>query len=166
MLQRQPPRFLDALEVLARHRVDYIVVGGIAAVLGGAPISTFDLDIVHDRAADNVERLLGALTELDARYRDLTGRVLRVEALGLRGPGHHLLSTRFGPLDVLGRIGQASDYQSLVGESAPRPLGVHQVRVLGLPALIRSKVEAGRDKDRAVLAILRRTLEESEKLSD
>lgn len=166
MLQRQPPRFLDALEVLARHRVDYIVVGGIAAVLGGAPISTFDLDIVHDRAADNVERLLGALTELDARYRDLTGRVLRVEALGLRGPGHHLLSTRFGPLDVLGRIGQASDYQSLVGESAPRPLGVHQVRVLGLPALIRSKVEAGRDKDRAVLAILRRTLEESEKPSD
>jgi hypothetical protein len=46
-----PPsvRFVDALEVLGRHRVRFIVVGGVAAVLGGAPVSTFDLDIVHDR---------------------------------------------------------------------------------------------------------------------
>jgi len=108
---RQPPKFKDALEVLARHHVDFIVVGGVAAVLGGAPISTFDLDIVHDRAPTNVARLLSALTDLDARYRDLTGRVLRLEARGLE-------------------------------------------------ALIRSKVEANRDKDRAVLPILHRTLEE------
>jgi hypothetical protein len=42
-----------------------------------------------------------------------------------------------------------------------RPLDGLTVRVLGLAALIRSKIEAGRDKDRAVLATLRRTLEES-----
>lgn len=35
--------------MLAGHGVDFIVVGGVAAVLGGAPISTFDLDIVHAR---------------------------------------------------------------------------------------------------------------------
>lgn len=40
---RQPPKFKDALEVLARHHVDFIVVGGVAAVLGGAPSPTFDL---------------------------------------------------------------------------------------------------------------------------
>jgi hypothetical protein len=80
---RQPPKFKEALEVLAGHHVDFVVVGGVAAVLGGAPISTFDLDIVHDRTQTNVVRLLSALTDLDARYRDLTGRVLRPEAHAL-----------------------------------------------------------------------------------
>jgi hypothetical protein len=101
---RQPPKFREALEILAAHHVDFVVVGGVAAVLGGAPISTFDLDIVHDRAPTNVVRLLDALAALDARYRDLTGRVLRPEARALEGEGHHLLLTRCGPLDVLGRM--------------------------------------------------------------
>lgn len=118
---RQPPKFKEALEILACHHVDFVVVGGVAAVLGGAPISTFDLHIVHDRAPTNVARLLFALTDLDARYRDLTGRDLRPEAHGLEGEGHHLLLTRCGPLDVLERIGVGRGYQDLIGDSAMRP---------------------------------------------
>lgn len=160
---RQPPKFKEALEVLSHHHVDFVVVGGVAAVLAGAPISTFDLDIVHDRSPANVVRLLAALTDLDARYRDLTGRVLRPEARALEGEGHHLLLTRCGPLDVLGNIGVGRSYQDLIADSIERPLGEIVVWVLGLEALIRAKTEAGRDKDRAVLPILRRTLEESSK---
>jgi hypothetical protein len=160
---RQPPKFKEALEVLARHHVDFVVVGGVAAVLGGAPISTFDLDIVHERSPTNVARLLSALTDLDARYRDLAGRDLRPEARGLEGEGHHLLLTRCGPLDVLGQIGLGRGYQDLIEDSVLRPLGEISVCVLGLEALIRSKIEAARDKDRAVLPILRRTLEEGGK---
>jgi hypothetical protein len=159
-MTRQPPKFREALEALARHHVDFVVVGGIAAVLAGAPISTFDLDIVHDRSPENVARLLAALADLDARYRDLTGRVLRPEARGLEGEGHHLLLTRCGPLDVLGRIGHGHGYQELIADSASRQLGDITIHILGLEALIRTKLEAGRDKDRAVLDILRRTLEE------
>lgn len=160
---RQPPKFKEALEILARQGVELIVVGGVAAVLGGAPISTFDLDIVHDRTSANVERLLAALGELDARYRDLTGRVLRPDAHGLAGAGHHLLLTRCGPLDVLGQIGAGHGYGDLLGDSVVQPIGALHVRVLGLEALIRSKTEANRDKDRAVLAILRRTLAERDR---
>jgi hypothetical protein len=159
-MTRQPPKFREGLEVLARHHVDFVVVGGVAAVLAGAPISTFDLDIVHDRSQANVARLLAALADLDARYRDLTGRLLRPEALGLEGEGHHLLLTRCGPLDVLGRIGHGRGYQELIADSTKRQLGEIAIHVLGLEALIRTKLEAGRDKDRAVLPILRRTLEE------
>jgi hypothetical protein len=39
------PRFAGLLEVLARHRVEFILVGGVAAILEGAPVSTLDLDI-------------------------------------------------------------------------------------------------------------------------
>jgi hypothetical protein len=160
---RQPPKFKEALEVLVHHHVDFVVVGGVAAVLGGAPISTFDLDIVHDRSPTNVARLLSALSDLDARYRDLTGRVLRPEPRALEGEGHHLLLTRCGPLDVLGNIGLGRSYQDLIADSIKLPLGEMTICVLGLEALIRAKIEAGRDKDRAVLPILRRTLEESSK---
>src|SRR3954471_19930565 len=146
---RQPPKFKEALEVLVHHHVDFVVVGGVAAVLGGAPISTFDLDIVHDRSPANVARLLSALADLDARYRDLTGRILRPEAHALEGEGHHLLLTRCGPLDVLGKIGVNRGYHELLAESVARSLGAFTIHVLGLEALIRAKTEANRDKDRA-----------------
>ena len=38
----EKPSFRAALEVLSRNRVDFVVVGGVAAVLNGAPISTKD----------------------------------------------------------------------------------------------------------------------------
>lgn len=159
-MQRQPPRFKEVLAVLGHYEVEAIIVGGVAAVLGGAPVSTFDLDIVHRRSAENVGRLLAALADLDARYRDLAGRVLRPEATALLGPGHHLLMTRCGPLDVLGQIGAGSGYDELVAETEVLAVAGVSVRVLALAALIRTKEQAGRDKDRAVLPILRRTLEE------
>jgi hypothetical protein len=77
--------------------------------------------------------LIGALADLDARYRDLTGRVLRPETRALEGEGHHLLLTRCGPLDVLGRIGTGG-YQELLAESVTRSLGGITIHVLGLEA--------------------------------
>lgn len=63
----------ETLTALAQHEVSFIVVGGVAAVLAGAPISTFDLDIVHERSPSNAARLLSALTQMEARYRDPGG---------------------------------------------------------------------------------------------
>lgn len=156
-----PPRFRDALEVFARHDVELIVVGGVAAVLGGAPVATFDLDVVHARNAGNLERLRAALDELDAHYRDPAGRVLRPDSAGLAGPGHHLLLTRCGPVDLLGAIGSGRRYEDLLADAPAVDLGGLAVRVLGLAAVIRTKEEAGRDKDRAVMELLRKALEES-----
>jgi hypothetical protein len=72
--ESQSVKFLGILRVLLRHGVDFIVVGGVAAQLEGAPILTLDLDVLYDKAAENLERLLGALRELKARYRDPAGR--------------------------------------------------------------------------------------------
>jgi len=83
-------RFLRLIEVLVRHEVRFIVVGGVAAVLQRVPVNTQDFDLVHDRAMDNVTRLLAVLDELGARYRD-DPRNLRPNASHLVGPGHQLL---------------------------------------------------------------------------
>src|SRR5882724_5212721 len=49
--------------------VEFIVVGGAAAVIQGAPITTNDLDIVHRRTPENVARLLAVMLQLDATIR-------------------------------------------------------------------------------------------------
>jgi hypothetical protein len=142
--------------------VEYLVVGGVAAVLGGAPVSTFDLDIVHSTSPENVARILTALEELDAWYRHFPERRLRPDASYLTSPGHRLLMTRYGPVDVLGKIGKGRTYFALLPLTVEMEVqsGV-RVRVLSLEAQIAVKVEVGGEKDAAMLPLLRRTLEES-----
>lgn len=95
-------RGLSILRQLCDHEVDFIVVEGVA-VLEGAPINTFDIDLVHSRQPDNIARLLAALDSLEAAYRIRPD--LKPNASHLASTGHHLLNTRFGPLDVLATIG-------------------------------------------------------------
>lgn len=153
-----PVRFYELLGALVAGEVAFIVVGGVAAVLEGAPVSTFDLDIVYSLEGENVARLAHVLDDLDAAYVDPGGRKIRPSIDRLRGGGHHLLRTRHGRLDVMGSIGNALTYADLVSRSRARTLRGLEIMVLGLETLIASKEAAGRPKDRAVLDLLRETL--------
>jgi hypothetical protein len=93
--------FTHILRLLAAHEVDFIVVGGVCAVLHGAPIATFDLDIVHSRTPENIGRLLSALIELKAHYRGQADRYITPDESHLAIPGHQLLMTSAGPLEQL-----------------------------------------------------------------
>lgn len=156
--------FREILRVLARHHVEFVVVGGVSAVLQGAPINTFDLDVVHSTDTPNVQKLLAALAELEAVYRIQPERKLRPAASHLESPGHQLLMTRFGPLDLLGRIGDGVGYRELVSEADRMDIGEGlSVAVLRLESLIRAKEATAGEKDYATLPILKRTLEEQKK---
>jgi len=84
------PKYHEILLRLADAGVEAIVVGMAAAVIQGTPTMTWDLDVVHHRTRDNVERLLGLLNDIDAVARgdgrlleasvtiELDGRRLRV----------------------------------------------------------------------------------------
>jgi len=98
------------LRALVDQKVEFIIVGGISAVLQGAPIPTLDLDIVHSRADKNLDRLLSALEFLDACYREHKDRKIRPKRDVLHTSGHLLLATSEGPLDVLGTIGDDFGY--------------------------------------------------------
>jgi hypothetical protein len=161
-----PIDFLALLRTLAEHGVDFIIVGGVSAVLHGVPLTTFDLDVVHARSGDNIARLLSALTELGAYYRGRGEQRLRPSAVHLASPGHQLLMTRFGPLDLLGTIGSDHSYERLLAHAEELLVGGLLLRVLNLQTLIQVKEEVGHEKDLAVLPILRRALEEKLKPSD
>lgn len=152
------PRYLELLRALARGNVDYIVVGGVAAILEGAPITTLDLDILYDRRPENLEHLLAVLRSVDAHYRDPAGRDIRPDVERLATLRLSLLLTEMGPLDVLPEIGDGWTYDDLLADTTVREVGELQVRVLSLAKLIEAKELANRDKDRAMLPVLRRTL--------
>ena len=158
--------FAAILRELRVHQVDFIVVGGVAAVLEGAPVNTFDLDVVHSREPGNIARLLAALESLGARYRTQPERRLKPDASHLTSPGHQLLITRFGPLDILGAIGRERVYDDLLSHTIEIEVGQDlRVRVLNLEMLIAVKEEVAGEKDLAVLPVLRRTLEQKRRAS-
>ncbi len=154
----------ELLRVLVDHRVRFIVVGGAAAVLQGAPINTLDIDIVYDRADDNIGAMLMALDALDAVFRT-DPRRLRPNESHLRSSGHKLLETRLGILDVLATIEDDTDYAALLPHAEAMAVGALTIMVLSLERLIEVKRKLTRPKDRLMLLQLEATLDERRKQS-
>lgn len=152
------PSLESLLATLAASDVEFVVVGMLAAVAQGAPVTTHDVDIVHRRTPGNIERLVDVLVnKLDARYR---GRpdILRPTAEILAGPGHSLLMTNAGPVDVLGAIEGGRDYDALLPTSRRIEISGHPVYVLNLETLIELKRSSTRLKDQMMLPLLEETL--------
>jgi len=142
---------------LAADGVEMIVVGALAAVAQGAAISTHDLDIVHRRTDANLQRLVTSLLALDARDR---GRddILRPTVEILRGTGHSLLQTSWGPIDVLGAIEGERDYDALLPDTIELTIAGHSIRLLSLAKIVEIKRTSTRFKDRQMLPVLEETL--------
>lgn len=155
-----PPADLTTLlGRLAASGADFLLVGALAAVAQGAPLTTQDVDVVHRRTPENVDRLLAFLAEVDARYRGRpAGQILRPVRDALLGPGHNLFMTGLGPLDLLGAVEGGRGYEDLVASAIAIDVGGRPVHVLGLEALADLKRGATSAKDRLTLAILEDTL--------
>ena len=155
------PNFLGMLRILRAKKIDFIVVGGVAGVLHGAHLTTFDLGVVHSREPGNIERLLEALDVVEARYRTLGARRQKPDRSNLLSSGLQLLITRAGPLDLPGTIGHDYSYDDLIGHTIGLDIGKGlEVRVLDLPTLIKVKAQTAGDKDKAAVMVLRRVLQE------
>lgn len=144
--------FQRILEVLDAHRVEYVLVGGVAAVLRGAPVTTFDLDALIKIDADNAARMLEVLRVLGARFRER--RDLQPTLADLSAGGHLLLITDSGPFDVLGFIAGGKRYEDVVAAAPSMQVGKLSIRVLSIDALLEDKKALGRDKDLPMVRLL------------
>lgn len=147
--------FAAILETLVRREVEFVVVGGLALNLRGARISTEDVDVVANLGSANVERLSAALEELDARYLDFAGRLIRPEPRRLLENRVNLIETRAGRIDILKTIGQGRDFAALLALSDEMEVAGLILRVASVDALIEAKEVAGREKDKFHLHLLR-----------
>ncbi len=152
----------EIIRVLVRHDVAFIVVGGLAGVLQGVPLHTLDLDVVYARDDDNIDKLLAALRELDAVFRNDPRRIAPNES-HLRAPGRKQLGTNQGALDVLGTIEDSTSYAELLPDTRELDAAGVRFRVVTLERLIALKKQLDRPKDRAALLLLEATLEERER---
>lgn len=157
----QETKLIAALRSFAEAEIQFILVGGLAAVLNGAPIQTYDVDLVYSREPGNIDCLLIVLESLDAIFRIQPERRLRPARTHLAGGGHLNLLTRYGPIDLLAAVGQGLSFSDLLPHSTEMDVGDGiRIRVLDLETIIFLKEQLAGEKDVAVLPILRRTLGE------
>lgn len=154
-------RLSSLLSLFINAKCDFIVVGGVSAVLNGAPIQTYDVDVVYAQTDENIVRLLAVLGNLNAVFRIQPERRLRPQASHLKGSGHLNLLTDKGPLDLLAFIGQNVAYEDLLVDATEMDIGDGRMaKILNLEKLIAFKEQLCGEKDIAVLPILRQTLKE------
>lgn len=153
----------EILEVLARHGVHYVVIGGLAATLHGAAYVTLDLDIAPAIDRANLDRLSAALRDLEARIR-VVGSA-EDEEFAFDHSGESLarakvwnLATRSGYLDICVEPAGTGGYEDLRRDALTIELAGTTVTVASLADVVRSKEAAGRAKDELALPMLRRLL--------
>jgi len=136
------------LGVLARHRVRFVVIGGIAAWLQGSTTITNDFDICYARDQENLERLAAALNEVQATLRGVREKIAFIlDARTLKAGLNFTFDTQYGPFDCLGEAGGGFGYEQLLRNADRMDLVGTTVLVASLDDLIRMKRAAGRNKD-------------------
>lgn len=145
------------LEVLAAHRVQFVVIGNLGARIQGAPVGTEDADIVYDRGEENLTRMMAALKELDAHIRtsDEPVPLPKHDPLILLGTPMWNLITVYGDLDLL-HSPAGGGYDELIGRAVAIDIGYGTIALAAsMDDIIASKEEANREKDHRSLPRLR-----------
>ena len=153
-----PGNLTSLLTALANAGVEFVLVGGLAAVSQGASMTTQDVDIVHRRTTANVDTLLAFLASVNAHYRGRSGAPLPPSRDAVMGAGHNLFMTDLGPLDVLGAIEGGRGYEDLVADAIELDVKGQRIRVLSLRVLAELKRGSTAAKDKITLATLEETL--------
>jgi hypothetical protein len=153
------PRFQPRLviDVLNRHGVRYVLIGGVAATLHGSPLRTGDTDVCPDVRPDNLERLAAALRELKARIRTEGiegGLPFACDAAFLSRFTLINLETEAGDVDVSFEPSGTKGYDDLVASVSSFDLDGSIAPTAALLDIIRSKTAANRQKDLESLPVL------------
>ena len=149
------------IKVLAAEKVDFIVVGGVAASMHGSAQVTYDLDIVYSRSDANIERLVRALEKHQPYLRGAPpGLPFQWSADTIKRGLNFTLTTRLGAIDLLGEITGGGEYEDLLPEAEQFTVGDHEVLCLSLEQLIHTKRAAGRPRDFNAIAELEALREE------
>ena len=125
---------LAVLRALHEREVEYVLIGGVAAILQGSPLPTYDIDITPAPGARNRARLLAALEDLDATGLTTTDGE----------PSDASFYTPFGHIDVHHLPAGFTSYAELRRGGNPIQLEPDlTVQASSLRDIIRSRLAAG-----------------------
>ena len=159
--------FEAAVQALSDAGVEFIIVGGWAAILHGSAHVTNDLDIFFAREPDNLRRLVRALAPFRPRLRDVPeGLPFLWDAATLGNGTIFTLMTDLGAIDLLAEIRGLGSFEEVKASSVIVEAFGRRVQTLDLRHLIQSKRAIGRDKDIHVVRELESLLEAEEPEQD
>jgi predicted nucleotidyltransferase len=160
-------RFRELIRTLSQARVEFIVVGGVAAFGHGSARFTLDLDVVYRRTDENISRLVSALAPLKPYLRGAPpGLPFSWSEEKIKKGLNFTLNTSLGAIDLLGEITGGGIYEDVLMHSITLNLHGTDCFCLNLESLIKVKRAAGRPKDFEAIAELEAILEERKKLED
>ena len=154
--------------ILLEEEVDFVVLGGFAAIVRGSSLPTRDIDVIPSRDHANLDRLGRALTRMNARIR-ISGDPVPTKIDGgfLANMPHMLnLVTDFGEMALTftpaGRVGDFDGWRrGATSEEIEEGL---TVLVASLDDIIDSKRTAKRPKDQMALPYLESLRDELRRL--
>jgi predicted nucleotidyltransferase len=139
------------LELLNRHAVDFIVIGGIAGIVHGSAHPTFDFDVVYARDEQNLERMATALAELGVTLRGAPADLpFQIDARTLAAGCNFTFASEYGSFDILGDAAGMRKYEAMLADSKRETVWGVPVRIVSIDDLIRMKRAAGRPKDKSM----------------
>jgi hypothetical protein len=155
---------LSMVEGLLDARVDFVVIGGLAARAHGSPRITEDLDLCYDRSPENLRRLAECLASWHAYLRGAdSGLPWSADVRALRTSPVLTLQTDQGQIDIMDRVAGVGEYAEVFAHSIETTSESLRFRVLDLPSLLAAKRAARRPKDLAQIPELEALLALSRK---
>ena len=154
-------QFDALLSALSTNGVNFIIVGGVAASLHGSARVTFDLDVVYDRSAANLGRIVTALAPFQPYLRGAPpGLPFRFDVESLKRGLNFTFTTTEGPIDLLGELAGVGAYDSVRAHAVEASMFGSSYLFIDVETLIRAKKAAGRPKDLETIAELEAIREE------
>jgi len=156
----------DVLRALEANGVKYVLVGGTAVILHGVPRTTADLDLVPDLSADNLHRLIAALTAIGFQPRapvpasqlaDPERRAEWIREKDLKAFSFHRPTRPLDAVDVL--ISVPIEYEALSANCETLDAGGLPIRIASIADLMVLKRHAGRPQDLSDIDALERLQE-------
>jgi len=155
------------IQALTDAGVEFIIIGGLSAVLHGSAYVTNDLDVFISRDTENLKRIVKALAPFHPRLRDFPTDLPFVwEAATLRNGTIFTLSTDIGVIDLLAEVKGIGSFQEAKAKAVSLEAFGRRVFTLDLKTLIASKLAAGREKDLQTVTELEALLEAREQGHD
>lgn len=152
--------FAAILRRLNDFSVEYVLIGGVAAIIHGTARATYDVDVVYNRSRDNIARLAAALSGLNPYLRGAPpGLPFQFDSETVQRGLNFTLTTALGNLDVLGYVVGGGEYRDILPHAEIAEFAGIKCQCLGLRKLIEVKRAAGRPKDFEPIAELERLLE-------
>ncbi len=145
-------QFEELLKTLVSERVEFVVIGGLAANIHGVTLPTYDIDICYNRTDENLRCLAHALQSLNPSLRGAPPNLPFVPNSATLTAGlNFTFQTDLGDLDIFGEVGGVGFYKEVKSSAKEIELLGMKVLVLDIPALVKAKKFAGRKKDEAMI---------------